>query len=73
MTSAPLNLTAFTQVRYAYWQGGTDGFSIKRARVEFKGKILKNLHYKLLIDTIKRPILLDAQIEIKFSPYLKIS
>lgn len=73
LTSAPLNLSAYTQVRYTHWQEGTDGFSIKRARVGLKGEILKDLHYKLQIDTVKSPILLDAQVEIKLNSHLKIS
>lgn len=73
LTSIPLNLSAYTQVEYTHWQESTDGFRIRRARVGLKGEILKDLHYMLQIETVKSPVLLDAQIEIKFSPYVKIS
>lgn len=73
LNDAPLNLSAYTQVQYDHRGDATDGFKIRRARVGLNGEILKDLHYKLQIDTVKSPILLDAQIEIQFSSYLKLS
>ncbi len=72
-TDIPLNLSVYTQAQYDHKENATDGFKIRRARVGLNGEILKDLHYKLQIDTVKSPILLDAQIEIQFSPYLKLS
>lgn len=68
-----LELDGYTQVRYTRGEDDPDGFSIKRARVGLKGDILKHINYRLQIDTIKSPVLLDAQIEISFIPQAKLT
>ena len=68
-----LKLSAYTQVRYTHWEEGKEGFRIRQARVILKGDILKNIDYKLQIDAVKTPILLDAKIGVNLSPYAKLS
>ncbi len=67
-----LQFSGYTQVNYAYLDAGINGFRIKRARIKLTGEVLKNLFYKLQIDTVNNPILLDAQVEFKFSPYANL-
>lgn len=72
LTGQSLKLSGFTQVRYTHWQEGIDGFRMRRARVGLKGEILKNINYRLQIDALKSPVLLDAQIEIEFIPHARL-
>ncbi len=68
-----LKLGAYTQVGYTHWEEGREGFRIRKARVILKGDILKNFNYKLQIDSVQSPVLLDAKIGINLSPYAKLS
>ncbi len=61
--SHALKLSGYTQIHYVTQDEGVDGFSIKRARLSFAGELLKNVRFKLQIDAVKSPILMDAQIE----------
>ncbi|UCC39527.1 MAG: hypothetical protein JSV96_17385 [Candidatus Aminicenantes bacterium] len=67
-SSQALKLGAYTQVRYTHWEGGHDGFRIKRTRVGLKGEIVKNINFSLQIDATKSTILLDSRVGISFSP-----
>jgi phosphate-selective porin OprO/OprP len=68
-----LKLGTYTQVGYTHWEEGREGFRIRQARVILKGDILKNINYKLQIDAVQSPVLLDAEIGIHLSPYAKLS
>jgi len=68
-----LEWSGYTQVRYTHWKENTDGFRIRRARFSLKGAILENINYKLQIDTVKSPILLDALIEVKLISHAKLT
>jgi len=67
-----LKLGAYTQAGYTHWEEGREGFRIRKARVILKGDILKNINYKLQIDAVQSPVLLDAKIGINLSPYAKL-
>ncbi len=73
LTSQSLELSGYTQVRYTHTDGDINGFRIRRARVGLKGEILKEINYALQIDGLKSPVLLDAKVEITFSPYAKLT
>lgn len=73
LTSQPLELSGYTQVRYTHTDEDINGFRIRRARVRLKGEILKKINYALQIDALKSPVLLDAKVEITFSPYAKLT
>ena len=59
-----LKLSGYTQFSYEALDGGDNGFSIKRARLVLSGAILKNVRFKLQVDAMKSPILLDANVEL---------
>lgn len=61
-----LKLGGYAQFSGASWDPGTDTFSLRRARLSLGGTIVKNLGFKLSVDLVKSPALLDAQIE--FAP-----
>lgn len=67
-----LKLSGYTQLSYTHWEGDIDGFRIRRARIGLKGDILKNISYRLQVDTIKSPVLLDAAVGINLSPQAKL-
>jgi len=72
--NSSVQLNGYVQVRYThYWDTGTDGFRIRRARLGFKGEILKNINFKLQVDGARSPILLDAAVEISSIPYATLS
>lgn len=72
LTNQSLRLNGFTQVEYGHLENSTDGFRIRRARLSLGGEILRNIHYKLQVDAVKSPILLDAQIEIHLKTQVKL-
>ncbi len=72
--NSSVELNGYVQVRYTnYWDTGTDGFRIRRARLGFKGEILKNVNFKLQVDGTRSTILLDAAVEISSIPYATLS
>ncbi len=68
-----LRWNGYIQGRYTLTDEGTHEFSIKRARLGLKGKILENMNYYLQIDGVKSPILMDAQVEWGFIPEAKLA
>lgn len=67
-----LKLTGFTQVGYVLWEDGSSEFRIRRSRINLKGDILKGISFKLQIDAVKSPILLDAIVEFNLSSFLAL-
>ncbi len=66
-------LNGYIQARYTLTDEGTHEFSIKRARLGLKGEILENMNYKLQLDGVKSPILMDAQVEWSVIPKAKLT
>jgi len=70
-TSA-FKLTGYTQARFGlvnddyttlFNNSGPTSFQIYRARFSLEGEVFKNIRFKVLIDAVKSPILLDAMID----------
>ncbi len=61
-----LKLSGYAQMFGVVWDKDTDTFSLRRARVALAGEIVKKLRFKLNVDLVKSPTLLDAEIE--FTP-----
>ncbi|NIM58204.1 MAG: hypothetical protein GTO16_04585 [Candidatus Aminicenantes bacterium] len=73
VASQSMQLSAYTQVRYTHTDEDMNEFRIRRARAGLKGGILQRINYILQIDSVKSPVLLDAKVEIDFSPYAKLT
>ncbi len=59
-----LKLGGYAQFMAAEWDKvEKDTFSLRRARLSLSGGILKNLKFKIQMELVKSPVLLDAQIE----------
>ena len=66
--SKAFKLSGYTHILYVTQDEGVDSFSIKRARLSFAGELLKNVRFKLQIDAVKSPVLVDAQLDFALSP-----
>ena len=66
--SKAFKLSGYTHILYVTQDEGVDSFSIKRARLSFAGEFLKNVRFKLQIDAVKSPVLIDAQLDFVLSP-----
>lgn len=67
-SSRSFKLSGYTQFLYTYWDKGTDSFSIPRARLTLSGELLKNIRFRIQIDGVKSPALLDANVDFLFNP-----
>jgi phosphate-selective porin len=65
-SSQALKLSGYGQFLYTAQDPGIDGFSLHRLRLSLTGELMKNIRYKLQVDAVKNPILLDAQVEFVF-------
>lgn len=62
-----LKLGGYTQFSGSSWEPGADTFQLRRARLSLGGAIVKDLTFKLSVDLVKSPALLDAQID--YAPF----
>ena len=67
-SSLAFRLSGYTQFLYTNWDKGTDSFSIPRARLTLSGELLKNIRFKIQIDGVKSPALIDANVDFLFNP-----
>jgi phosphate-selective porin len=65
-----LQISGYAQFLYTYWEDGIDTFSIPRARLGLSGELLKNVRFRIQIDGVKSPALIDAEFDVLFKPYL---
>ena len=74
-TGRPFQLSGYSQVRYQFIQqtGKTDGFDIRRARLDLQGNISPYFSYKLLTDFAGSPKILEAYAEIKIKDYFNVT
>lgn len=71
-SNARLQLSSYVQFLYTYWDEGVDSFSIPRARLSLSGELFKNLRYRIQVDAVKSPMLIDAEIDFQFQPYANL-
>jgi phosphate-selective porin len=67
-SSLSFRLSGYTQFLYTYWDKGTDSFSIPRARLTLSAALLKNIRFRIQIDGVKSPALIDANVDFLFNP-----
>jgi len=68
-TSKLIQLSGYTHIRYQFFEEKTknDGFDIRRARLNVKGAFTPSFSYRLQIDFVNSPNLLDAYAEYKLN------
>jgi phosphate-selective porin len=69
--SRNFRLSGYTQVAYTWSNDSLDSFTIRRARLTLAGDLARNVKIKLQVDMLKSPILLDAQVDVQFKPFLE--
>ncbi len=68
--SRSFQLSGYTQFLYTYFEEGVDSFSIPRARLTLTTNLLKNVRFRIQVDGVKSPALIDAILDVQFKPYL---
>jgi phosphate-selective porin OprO/OprP len=70
-----IQLTGYSQIRYQAFQepGKRNGFDIRRARVDLKGSVTPFFSYRLQVDFVDKPKMIDAYGEIKLADYFSIT
>jgi hypothetical protein len=58
-----LKLSGYFQFLAVDWDKGVDSFSLRRARPSLSGELVKHLKFKLMVDLVKSPTLIDALVE----------
>lgn len=74
-TSRLIQLSGYSQIRYRFQQDSksSDGFDIRRARLDLRGNVSPYFSYRLQTDFVVTPKLLDAYGEIKINDYLNFT
>ena len=67
-SSLSFRLSGYTQFLYTYWDTGIDSFAIPRARLTLSGELLKNIRFRIQVDGVKSPALIDANVDFLFNP-----
>src|SRR4030065_2975618 len=67
-SSLSFRLSGYTQFLYTYWDTGIDSFAIPRARLTLSGALLKNIRFRIQVDGVKSPALIDANVDFLFHP-----
>ena len=67
-SSLSFRLSGYTQFLYTYWETGVDSFAIPRARLSLSGELLKYVRFRIQVDAVKNPALIDANVDFVFNP-----
>ncbi len=62
-SSRAFTLSGYGQALYSAEDPGIDGWSIRRARLVLTSDLLKNVHFKVQMDLVKSPALIDLFLE----------
>jgi phosphate-selective porin OprO/OprP len=70
-----MQLTGYSQVRFQTFQerGKRNGFDIRRARLDLKGNASPYFSYRLQVDFVDKPKIIDAYSEIKLADYFSVT
>ncbi len=75
ISGKPIKISGYTQVRYRQDKSINDTFDIRRARLDIKGDITERFDYRTQLEFggTSGPFLLDATINYKVNPYIKLT
>ncbi len=71
--SIPLKLSGYVQTRWTDSVGTNNPFEIRRARIALDGKLNEKMGFRVQVDAVKSPILVDARFEWRPSPYARLT
>lgn len=73
ITSLPFKLSGFVQTWWSEDPGRPNTVEMRRVRLQLSGLFTENISYKLQMDAVRSPLLLDAQVDFNYSPFAKIT
>jgi hypothetical protein len=69
----PFKISGFGQVQWSSTPGSGSSFQLRRGRIAIDGDIHKLASYKIQVETLNMPALLDAYLQLKPAPYARIT
>ena len=72
LANRALVLSAHGQVSYTFSEGPIDGFLLRRMRFALDGDILHNLRWRVQLEMVKSPFVLDGYMDWKFLSHLTL-
>jgi phosphate-selective porin len=66
--SRNFKLSGFAQAAYTWTNDALDTFAVRRVRLSLAGEVAPKVNLKLQADLTKSPLLLDAMVDVQFSP-----
>lgn len=71
--SSRIKLSGWAQARYTNAVGTTNSLELRRARLAVDGNPTPRVAYKVQIDGVRSPVLLDARLDYNYRPYAKVT
>ena len=71
--STKIKLSGWAQTRYTNGVGTTNPLEIRRARLAVDGNLTPKASYRVQIDAVRSPVLLDARFDYAPRPYAKVT
>lgn len=71
--SSRIKLSGYVQARDTTGVGTTNPLELKRARLALDGNLAPKVAYKVQIDAVKSPVLLDGRLDYNYRPYAKVT
>lgn len=71
--SSRMKLSGWVQTRWTNAVGTTNPLEIRRGRIALDGNLTPRVGYKVQIDAVRSPVLLDARLDLKLSPYARLT
>lgn len=68
-----IKLSGWAQTRYTNAVGTTNPLELRRARLAVDGSLAPRVAYKMEIDAVRSPVLLDARLDYSPKPYAKVT
>ncbi len=68
-----IKLSGWAQTRYTNAVGTTNPLELRRARLAVDGNLASRVAYKMEIDVVRSPALLDARLDYSSNPYAKVT
>lgn len=67
-----MDWSGYIQAQFTHSNKAQDSFQIRRTRIKLKGQIADSILFKLQVDSSRIPVLLDAQVDLRLSPYANL-
>ena len=71
--ATPIRLGGWVQTRWTNAVGTTNPFELRRARPALDGSLAEKISYRVQVDAVRSPVLLDARLDLNYLPYAKLT